>query len=341
MQVMFQYLPDSRAFAASFGDAQCGLYDMPGLGQAKVSLQQSGRQRCTSSLLSPGVLTRRSAMPPPLKLLGCPPPSLRCRLVQVDIAVIVNGEGRVVVDYMAELFDEPTIARIFDSFSSLLASMAAAPDAPVASADLFPAGGLRQLLSDLAPGEARPDHLTSPFVHAAFEAHAAAEPDRPCLVFEGKVVTYGEANARANRLAHALAAAGASKGTPIGIMLDRSPELLIAMLAAWKVRRPVGPFCWPCMPLRTSFVPAVVSLAWLHPCISRDLMQSLVRWGPLALCVQSGGVYVPLDPEYPDERLSIYMEDSKAAVLLTQEAHAQRAQQLGGEAATWKVRGQC
>jgi hypothetical protein len=183
--------------------------------------------------------------------------------MQVDIAVIVNGEGRVVVDYMAELFDEPTIARIFDSFSSLLASMAAAPDAPVASADLFPAGGLRQLLSDLAPGEARPDHLTSPFVHAAFEAHAAAEPDRPCLVFEGTVVTYGEANARANRLAHALAAAGASKGTPIGIMLDRSPELLIAMLAAWKVRRPLGPFCWACMPLLKRFCPL-----WWSGCLA-------------------------------------------------------------------------
>lgn len=48
---------------------------------------------------------------------------------------------------------------------------------------------------------------------------------------------------------------------------------------------------------------------------------------------------MPLDPEYPDERLAIYMEDSRAAVLLTQEAHAQRAQQLGGEAASWKVRG--
>jgi hypothetical protein len=44
---MFQYLPDSQAFAASFGEAACGLYDMPGLGQAKVrrgvALQLAGR----------------------------------------------------------------------------------------------------------------------------------------------------------------------------------------------------------------------------------------------------------------------------------------------------------
>ncbi|KAI3432787.1 hypothetical protein D9Q98_010372 [Chlorella vulgaris] len=237
-QVMFQYLPDSQAFAASFGEAACGLYDMPGLGQAKV-----------------------------------------------DIAVIVNGEGRIVVDYMAELFDEPTIARIMASYASLLSSMAAAPEAPVAAADLFPAGGLHSLLTKFAPGEARPDHLAAPLVHVAFEQHAAAEPTRPCLVFEGTTLSYGEANERANILAHALAAAGAVKGTPIGLMLDRSPDLLVAMLAAWK----------------------------------------------------AGGVYVPLDPEYPDDRLAGYMEDSKAAVLVTQQQHAERAAKLGGKAAAWKA----
>jgi hypothetical protein len=77
---MFQYLPDSRAFAASFGDAQCGLYDMPGLGQAKVSLQLSGRRHCASSVLSPGVHTHRGAVPTPLTLLGCSPPSCRWTL---------------------------------------------------------------------------------------------------------------------------------------------------------------------------------------------------------------------------------------------------------------------
>lgn len=150
--------------------------------------------------------------------------------------MIVNGEGRIVVDYMAELFDEPTIARIMASYASLLSSMAAAPEAPVAAADLFPSGGLHSLLTEFAPGEARPDHLAAPLVHVAFEQHAAAEPTRPCLVFEGTTLSYGEANERANILAHALAAAGAVKGTPIGLMLDRSPDLLVAMLAAWKVR---------------------------------------------------------------------------------------------------------
>lgn len=56
---------------------------------------------------------------------------------------------------------------------------------------------------------------------------------------------------------------------------------------------------------------------------------------------QAGGCYVPLDPDYPDDRLVCYMEDSKAAVLVTQHAHNTRAQQLGGADADWKVGRQC
>jgi non-ribosomal peptide synthetase component F len=59
---------------------------------------------------------------------------------------------------------------------------------------------------------------------------------------------------------------------------------------------------------------------------------------PKQFCLQAGGCYVPLDPEYPDDRLVCYMEDSKAAVLITQREHNSRAQQLGGADAIWKVR---
>jgi non-ribosomal peptide synthetase component F len=67
-------------------------------------------------------------------------------------------------------------------------------------------------------------------------------------------------------------------------------------------------------------------------------MKRLLNATSLSPPLQAGGCFVPLDPEYPDDRLAGYMEDSKAAVLVTRSGHADRAAQLGGEAAVWKVR---
>ena len=60
---------------------------------------------------------------------------------------------------------------------------------------------------------------------------------------------------------------------------------------------------------------------------------------PLAFlaAMMAGSCYVPLDPSYPDDRLAGYMEDARAAVLVTQQQHAARARALGGEGASWQV----
>jgi non-ribosomal peptide synthetase component F len=68
-----------------------------------------------------------------------------------------------------------------------------------------------------------------------FESVAASEPDRPCLIFNGATLSYGEVNARANRLARTLVKLGVSRDVGVGLMMDRSFELVIAMLAAMKV----------------------------------------------------------------------------------------------------------
>ena len=80
-------------------------------------------------------------------------------------------------------------------------------------------------------------------------------------------------NARANQLARGLLARGVGRDVAVGVMLERSFELVVAILAVLK----------------------------------------------------AGGCYVPLDPDYPDDRLAGYVADSEAAVVLTQRAHAGRA----------------
>ncbi|MGW7574626.1 amino acid adenylation domain-containing protein [Streptomyces sp. NPDC054765] len=78
-------------------------------------------------------------------------------------------------------------------------------------------------------------------IGAAYEAMAAADPARVALWCEGQEVSYGELNARANRLARHLAREGTGCGTPVGVSLDRSPEVAIAFLALAKL----GALCVP------------------------------------------------------------------------------------------------
>jgi non-ribosomal peptide synthetase component F len=70
--------------------------------------------------------------------------------------------------------------------------------------------------------------------HRAFERRAGLTPQAIAIAFEGGDLTYAELNRRANRLAHELRSLGATRGQFIGIHLERSPEMLVAVLAVLK-----------------------------------------------------------------------------------------------------------
>ena len=72
------------------------------------------------------------------------------------------------------------------------------------------------------------------FAFRRFEAHAAERPNAVALVFEGQALSYGEVNARANRIAHALIAHGVGVDARVGMAVERSPEMIIGLLAIHK-----------------------------------------------------------------------------------------------------------
>jgi amino acid adenylation domain-containing protein len=71
-------------------------------------------------------------------------------------------------------------------------------------------------------------------VHCLFEAQAAAVPDAMALVTAAGYITYGQLNGRANQLARALLGRGVKPGQPVAVCLDRSPEVIVALLAILK-----------------------------------------------------------------------------------------------------------
>lgn len=104
--------------------------------------------------------------------------------------------------------------------------------APVHSAARLGAAELRQVTRTWNDAAAR--DWPEGCVHRAFEAVAARQPDAPAVVADDAGYTYAQLDARANRLAHALAAAGISPGARVAIALRRCADLVTALMAVLK-----------------------------------------------------------------------------------------------------------
>ncbi|MET0646492.1 MAG: amino acid adenylation domain-containing protein, partial [Pyrinomonadaceae bacterium] len=165
--------------------------------------------------------------------------------------------------YDVSLFEAADIERLAAQFSTLLASAAADPEAPVSRLEILDDGQRRQVLCEFNRTAA--DYPLDKCLHELVEAQVARTPDAVALIFEGECVTYDNLNTRANQLAHRLSRLGAGAETLIGICLERSSEMVVGALGVLK----------------------------------------------------AGAAYVPLDPEYPAERLRYMLEDARVSVLLT------------------------
>jgi amino acid adenylation domain-containing protein len=139
------------------------------------------------------------------------------------------------IEYSTDLFDAATIDRMIGHFGSLLEGAAADPDRRLSSLPLLTGEERRDLLAaaDVASSPAAGTDGTR-CLHELFEARAVLAPDAPALTFEGESLDYGRLNARADRLARLLRARGVGPETMVGVCLDRSPEMVVAILAVLK-----------------------------------------------------------------------------------------------------------
>ena len=135
------------------------------------------------------------------------------------------------IQYATALFDATTVAHLAERFVRVLEQAVAEPDTPVGAFDvLLP--GERALVLEEWNDTAAPD--AGPSLVELFEAQAARTPDAEAVVFERERLTYGELNARVNRLARALRRRGAGPETRVAVLLPRSTDLIVALWAVVK-----------------------------------------------------------------------------------------------------------
>ncbi|HEX2081070.1 MAG TPA: amino acid adenylation domain-containing protein [Longimicrobium sp.] len=144
----------------------------------------------------------------------------------VDGHAGIRGE----ILYPTRLYDAATIRRLGDRFAAALGAFAADPAVPLGGLRLVDEDERRAILARGRGGEVPADGC----LHRLFEAQARATPDAPAVWWADQEVSYAELNRRANRVAHPLVARGIGPEARVGVLMERTPALIAAMLGVLK-----------------------------------------------------------------------------------------------------------
>ena len=139
---------------------------------------------------------------------------------------------RLTFHYDPHGFDASTIERLSAQYVTLLRAAVAAPDRPLSRLELLGAAERHQLLAEW--GGAATAFPRERCLNQLFEAQAARIPHQTAVLYEDEQITYAQLNARANRLAHHLRARGVGPEVLVGILMERSVEMIVAVLGILK-----------------------------------------------------------------------------------------------------------
>ena len=145
-------------------------------------------------------------------------------------------------EYSTDLFEAATLTRMGGHFRRVLEGIVDRPHQMISDLPLLTEDECHQLFVEW--NTVRDEDFEENFFYRGFESHAERSPDAVAVVFEDEQLTYRELNSRSNQLAHHLQALGVGPDVLVGICMERSPELVVAILGTHKA----GGACVPLDP---------------------------------------------------------------------------------------------
>jgi amino acid adenylation domain-containing protein len=149
----------------------------------------------------------------------------------LEVAESANGLA-ISFEYAKDLFAPGTVNRMLGHFLNVLTGVVDDPAQAIVDIELLTFEERQELLV-----EWNRNHIALPEVagiHQLFEAQAAETPGAAALEFRGQQLTYRELNARANQLAHNLIKRGIGAEAMVGVHVERSFEMIVAILGVLK-----------------------------------------------------------------------------------------------------------
>ncbi|WP_274651223.1 non-ribosomal peptide synthetase [Paenibacillus humicola] len=167
--------------------------------------------------------------------IACKPIPLHTRTAKFDLTLTLeeatNGWA-CSFEYNTDLFDEETIRRMAQHYERLLQHGMEDPDQLLTRLRMVTKG--EQAQEESRRHRNNREYSTEHAIHQLFEKRAAETPNAVAVVYEEKRYTYRELNERANQVAHELIGRGIASGSLVGICLERSLELIAAVIGVLK-----------------------------------------------------------------------------------------------------------
>ncbi len=215
---------------------------------------------------------------------------------ELSVLLYETSDGlRVRCEYSEEILEPATITRLMKHFDTLLKSIVAEPGRRVSEFALLEDSERRQMLGY---GEApASDFAEGGCIHEMFERQAERSPNSIAVVCGQDRLTYGGLNGRASRLAVCLQKLGVGPGVPVALCLERTTELVVAILAVLKAGGAYVPIDPDCPKERLAFMlkdtqaPVLVT--------QRHLRRVLPPVEAQVLCLEDLIEPVALEPEAP------------------------------------------
>ena len=193
----------------------------------------------------------------------------RQQIERCDAVIFVHRQSEGVVvqcEYNTDLFEAESVNRHLEHLAQMLRGFVHDPSTCLIDVPLLSEKEKTRLLHEW--NATAVDYPCADVLHTLFEQQVARTPEATALVSGDRRLSYSELNQRANQLAHHLRKKGVSAEDLVGVFMERSIEMVVALFGILK----------------------------------------------------SGAAYVPLDPDYPAERLDFMLDDAGIGVLLTQES---------------------
>ena len=268
--------PSFRQLLNQVREVTLGAYDHQDLPLEKLIEELNPERDLSRSPLFQVMFVFQNTPNQPWELLGLTitPLEIHNGTAKIELTLDLKETSEGIkggIEYNTDLFEAATITRMLGHFQTLLEGIVANPEQHLLNLPLLTAAQQHQLLVEW--NNTATDYPNHSCIHQLFEAQVEQTPNATAVVFDNQQLTYQQLNHRANQLAHHLQKLGVKPEITVGICLERSLEMLIALLAILK----------------------------------------------------AGGAYIPLDPSYPQERLTFMFQDSQVSLLLTTSKIAQNS----------------
>jgi amino acid adenylation domain-containing protein len=230
----------------------------------------------------------------------------------------VGGELLGEFEYSTALFDRSTVQRLVAQLQTLLGAIVTDPGERITRLPLMSPAELQQVLFDW---NATAQPLQDDPVHALFEHQARRTPDAVALVCGAQRLSYRDLNAQACQLAHGLRQRGVTAEVPVGVCLERSPALVVALLAVLKSGGALLPLDPELPPERIAFMlqDARAALVLTHSRLAERVALDTggcVRWCVDALATELGAELGAEPKDAPQHALALPCPPAQLAYVI-------------------------